>query len=308
MVDLLPREIPQDVYTGVADSLRHRMAERAAGRWNGPPGGKGTAEPSAESLDSEAAAAIHSARELAERIVKMGWIDRKLVKQTVMTSVYGVTQVGAREQIASRLRERGAEDVDADGYFRLAHFLALETLDSIGDTFNAARDIMAWLADCATLIAKSGGPVSWTTPLGLPILQPYRALPPRFQVKTMVQKVTLVGESDHLPVSVARQRSAFPPNYVHSIDSTHMLMTANDCARRGIRYQSVHDSFWTHAATVDAMNISLREQFCRLHARPLLEELRDELAARNPGILVPHPPEAGDLDLELIKSSPYFFD
>jgi len=30
------------------------------------------------------------------------------VKQTVMTSVYGVTYVGAREQIKKRLKERGA--------------------------------------------------------------------------------------------------------------------------------------------------------------------------------------------------------
>lgn len=34
-------------------------------------------------------------------------IDRKLVKQTVMTSVYGVTYVGAREQIKRRLEEKG---------------------------------------------------------------------------------------------------------------------------------------------------------------------------------------------------------
>ena len=34
-------------------------------------------------------------------------VDRKLVKQTVMTSVYGVTYVGAREQIKRRLEERG---------------------------------------------------------------------------------------------------------------------------------------------------------------------------------------------------------
>ena len=36
-----------------------------------------------------------------------GTVDRKLVKQTVMTSVYGVTFIGARLQIASRLEERG---------------------------------------------------------------------------------------------------------------------------------------------------------------------------------------------------------
>ena len=34
-------------------------------------------------------------------------INRKLVKQTVMTSVYGVTFVGARMQIFNRLKERG---------------------------------------------------------------------------------------------------------------------------------------------------------------------------------------------------------
>lgn len=37
-------------------------------------------------------------------------VDRKLVKQTVMTSVYGVTFVGARAQVGNRLRERGFED------------------------------------------------------------------------------------------------------------------------------------------------------------------------------------------------------
>lgn len=34
-------------------------------------------------------------------------VNRKLVKQTVMTSVYGVTFVGAREQIKRRLQEKG---------------------------------------------------------------------------------------------------------------------------------------------------------------------------------------------------------
>ena len=46
-------------------------------------------------------------------------------------------------------------------------------------------------------------------------------------VKTLIQSVVLVDCSDKLPVSSSRQRSAFPPNFVHSLDSTHMLMTAN---------------------------------------------------------------------------------
>jgi DNA-directed RNA polymerase len=40
-------------------------------------------------------------------LTRSGKVDRKLVKQTVMTSVYGVTQIGARQQIGARLKERG---------------------------------------------------------------------------------------------------------------------------------------------------------------------------------------------------------
>ena len=51
-----------------------------------------------------------------------GAVDRKLVKQTVMTSVYGVTSRGARNQIASRLSERGwrlGKELD-----KIAHYAA----------------------------------------------------------------------------------------------------------------------------------------------------------------------------------------
>ncbi|MCO5558651.1 hypothetical protein L7F22_012237 [Adiantum nelumboides] len=37
----------------------------------------------------------------------LGHVDRKLVKQTVMTSVYGVTFVGARAQILIGSKKRG---------------------------------------------------------------------------------------------------------------------------------------------------------------------------------------------------------
>ena len=48
------------------------------------------------------------------------------------------------------------------------------TLDSMGVLFNSARNIMSWLSECAQIVAKDGNPVQWTTPLGLPVLQPYK--------------------------------------------------------------------------------------------------------------------------------------
>jgi len=55
-------------------------------------------------------------------------------------------------------------------------YLADQTLDAIGEMFVSARAIMGWLADCARVVAADGGPVTWTSPLGLPILQPYQKL------------------------------------------------------------------------------------------------------------------------------------
>jgi DNA-directed RNA polymerase len=52
-------------------------------------------------------------------------------------------------------------------------------------------------------------------------------------VKTVLQSVVLNKYTDSLPVMKARQRSAFPPNYIHSIDSSHMMLTALACAREG---------------------------------------------------------------------------
>ena len=53
---------------------------------------------------------IDQANGVPEAKVLRDNVDRKLVKQTVMTSVYGVTFVGARAQIGNRLSERGWDD------------------------------------------------------------------------------------------------------------------------------------------------------------------------------------------------------
>ena len=39
-----------------------------------------------------------------------------MVKQTVMTSVYGVTYIGARDQIKKRLKERNAIADDGESF------------------------------------------------------------------------------------------------------------------------------------------------------------------------------------------------
>jgi DNA-directed RNA polymerase len=51
-----------------------------------------------------------------------------------------------------------------------------------------------------------------------------------------------------------KQKNAFPPNFIHSLDSSHMMLTSLFCEREGITFVSVHDCFWTHPSSVDIMN------------------------------------------------------
>lgn len=300
-VNLLPSDRPQDVYTGVLDLVREKLAVDAA---------------RTEFADERQEEDAWLASSLA------GVINRKVVKQTVMTSVYGVTFVGARKQIQNRLEDLMDEGQPLEQFpeekvyrcvaawlcgahpvtgvpptcprcFRVrahwplplrsaprsaAAYLARLTLSSLGQLFSGATAIMKWLGDCSTLVAQQGQPMSWVTPLGLPVVQPYRR-PRTLSAKSQLQSISLSSTKEALPVNVARQRSAFPPNYVHSLDSTHMLLTAIDCRELGLSFAAVHDSYWTHAATIEDMNASLRRQFVALHSQPLLEEVGPVAAA-----------------------------
>eukprot|EP00300_Choanocystis_sp_HF-7_P010152 c16814_g1_i2.p1 GENE.c16814_g1_i2~~c16814_g1_i2.p1 ORF type:complete len:1001 (+),score=178.98 c16814_g1_i2:424-3003(+) len=191
-------------------------------------------------------------------LLLMGKVDRKVVKQTVMTSVYGVTFVGARDQIMARLSER--ELVPEDKLYECAAYLTRHTLAGLSDLFYAAFNIMQWLAGCAQAIAKqTGQPTSWTTPLNLRVVQPYHRKS-AYSIRTIVQNVSLTlkdstrRDGRDNPVAVGQQKTAFPPNFVHSLDATHMMMTALECEKLGLTFAAVHDSYWTHPGDVDTMN------------------------------------------------------
>ena len=334
-VNLTPsaEDKPQDVYSQVLRLVQARMAADAAGVPLPPsPGAAATAVPAAAPdahvypslsaaytalqattpADLDARVGINaSVRRLAAQFL-LGSVDRKVVKQTVMTSVYGVTFIGARQQILNRLKEKFATsplpvDELENTLFLAASYLARTTLDSLGDLFNAADAIKGWLAEVARLVAHAEQPMSWITPLGLPVVQPYRR-ERSMMVKTILQDVVIADSSESMPVSAARQRSAFPPNFVHSLDSTHMMMTALDMRARGLTFAAVHDSYWTHAGDVDVMSASLRDQFVSLYSLPLLENFRASLVQRFPGIAMPDLPPRGSLHLADVRKSRYFFN
>ncbi|XP_035269170.1 DNA-directed RNA polymerase, mitochondrial [Anguilla anguilla] len=237
-VNLMPCDVPQDVYSGVAQQVEEFRARDAQ-------------------------------RGLKIAQVLRGHIKRKVVKQTVMTVVYGVTRYGGRLQIEKRLR-----DIDD---FPQSRFCSYD---------NPTR----------------------TQPNGLSVLL------------NVVSPLSPCRRPD-----TVKQKNAFPPNFIHSLDSTHMMLTALYCYRAGLTFVSVHDCFWTHAVTVDTMNKICREQFVALHSQPIMKDLSTFLlrkyASGMPGTprnkkflehrrllqLLAKVPETGDFDLQKVKESTYFF-
>jgi DNA-directed RNA polymerase len=130
--------------------------------------------------------------------------------------------------------------------------------------------------------------MTWTSPLGFPIVQPYRKSHAS-QVKTYLQTFTIRESSSASPVNPMKQSSAFPPNFVHSLDASHMMLTCLSCHQNGLTFAAVHDSYWTHATDIDTMSELLRDAFIRLHSKNIMERLQEELYSRfgNHRLLVP---------------------
>lgn len=286
-VNLEPGDRPADVYTAVANLVKEGLAED-----------KKAGNPLAEILE--------------------GKITRKTVKQTVMTNVYGVTWTGARDQVRKQLVAAhpdlpNGNDVNP---MMLASYVAQKIFTALSSMFRGAHDIQYWFGECAKrvstcltaeqidrlqgewpeLLAKKKGKglpgkfnvedatqfkstVIWTTPLQMPVVQPYRTIKSR-SVATTMQLVSLQEPHQSHAVSKRKQLQAFPPNFIHSLDATHMLVSALKCDDFGLTFAAVHDSFWTHASDIDTMNGVLRDAFIKIHSEDVIGRLAAEFKAR----------------------------
>ncbi|QPG73327.1 hypothetical protein FOA43_000637 [Brettanomyces nanus] len=257
-VNLIPADKPSDIYTRVSKIVQAGVDEDCKNN-------------------------------VSEAVATQDIITRKLVKQTVMTSVYGVTYVGARAQITKRLKEI---EFDEDEISKCSSYLTDKVFQAIRELFDGAHAIQDWLALAAKRISKSIrldidveddaeflSSVIWTSPLGLPVVQPYRTYKTR-QVHTNLQTLVIHDPYEIKKVDARKQANGFPPNFVHSLDATHMLMSVNRCREHGLSFSSVHDSYWTHACDITLMNKILREEFVKLHKNDLVAKLRNEFMRR----------------------------
>jgi len=314
-VNLIPSNRVEDVYSVVLDIVKERVREDAE---NCPPDLVGQALidacPSTFGTLKPSADGHALAKSVLARIALStdSTLQRKTVKQTVMTICYGVTQIGASDQVHKQLSDLPiAKFLSPAQLAVISSYLSRLVLTSIDTVFSQAMGIKRWFDVVASEMNREKMAISWISPAGVPCRQPYRKQAVT-QIRTPVQKITITNEADYdkAPVSGPKQRMGFPPNFIHSLDASHMMLTAAKCKDAGITFAAVHDSYWTHAADVDIMNRIIREEFLAMYYQPILERLREAIVMSlgSEGHRIPPLPPQGDLDLTCVLKSPYFFD
>lgn len=232
-------------------------------------------------------------------------LNRKLIKQTVMTSVYGVTAYGAKLQIRERIKDFIRHN-EVTEQFRstqdaMAQYVSSQVLDSLKLLFSGAKAIEDWLVENCRRITKSYDwasvskmkktdffdikpyqPMMWTSMSGFPVIQLYKHVKQVNQA-TSLQRVVIDRPHASAAVNLRKQLNAVAPNFIHSLDATHMQMTAVAAHNARLVFAAVHDSFWTHACDVDALATITRETFVLLHTSGVIELVREDLqyTARN---------------------------
>ena len=199
------------------------------------------------------------------------------------------------EKIVEVLKERGQS-------YAGAQKLAKAIDAAIRDLIPGAVEVREFLEDMVREYNKAGKQFRWETPLGMPILNCY--LDPDIRTITTVidgnrhETNWVVGDTDRIQPRKAVQ--GVSPNFVHSIDATHLHMVALAAKAEAIEVACVHDCFATIAPLAIRLNQIIREQFVLVHKHNWLEAVLDR-ARRDPllkNMKLPTLPKMGDIMIQ----------
>lgn len=235
-------------------------------------------------------------------------LPRKLAKKPVMTLPYGSTQRSCTDSVLDYLADIDDPLFPTGTRMRAATFLTKYLWASIGEVVTSAREAMAWIQDVARIMARANEPLLWVTPTGFPVFQKSNKIKTRRVHTQLGGDISMsIGEfTDEL--DPRKQGNGAAPNYVHSMDASHLLFTILRAKDTGITsFAVIHDSFGTYACDTEALRGTIQQAFVDLYAdwEPLRSFLEQQ--SERTGVHLPEPPVIGDFDIRGVLSSPYFF-
>lgn len=272
--NLVPASKPQDIYQRVADVCIKKLLE----------------------IDST----------LSNQLLE--FISRKLTKKPVMTLPYGSTKQSCREHSEDYLNEQEQVYWAGRDIYHAATFVSNHIWESIGEVVIAARAAMAWLRKAASVLSKENEAIVWYTPSGFKVYQgsmKYDSL----VVKTQLcgRLMLRIAEPTH-KIDSYRQANGVAPNFVHSMDAAHLCLAVIEGTAQGLQnWAVVHDSYGTYASDTPVLAKAIRSSFWAMYTdHDVLAEWKAAQEKRT-GLNLNPIPEKGDLDINQVLDSKYFF-
>lgn len=298
-VNLAPGDKPNDIYQTVANKVNDVLRQDAQ---------TGTGD----TTDEQTQQIRYGTKTLAQGWLSFG-VTRKVTKRPVMTLAYGAKQFGFRDQILEDtiVSHIGEGLFTSDNANQYAGYMAKLIWDAVQTTVIKAVQGMEWLQKVARMVTKNGEVIQWTTPMGFIVQQPYMV----YQVKTFKMRflhiikrfydAEMTGDVDK-----RKQSQAIAPNFIHSMDASHLQLTVNRAAEAKIsNFAMIHDSYGTSLAKAGLLFRLIRECFVEMYlTHDVLTAFERDIS---PFIMdkqkLPPQPTKGAFDIDQIKESLYAF-
>jgi DNA-directed RNA polymerase len=325
-VCLSDSEVPQDIYQNTADKVLEYLQKTVASEKRSGRGykiGNNGWEPCGKFDVS-----------MAKAWLEFG-VCRKLTKKPTMVLPYGGTKIACRDQVADYINEiqegrkqesadyvnplgtvevpEDAEGIAADPIKYASAFLTNYVWAALDEVVVASRKAMTFLQEIAAVInTEDPGVISWTTPTGFKVMTDIRDTKDTL-IKTFLDgQIRLSFKEELEAFDKYKMKSSLAPNFVHSIDSSHLQMAVCSGFDAGIRdFAVVHDSFAVHAGNCELFDRIIRATFRELHRDSLLVDFWRQQVKQRPHLKdkFPNPADVkrGDFDLDQVLTSTHFF-
>lgn len=249
--------------------------------------------PSEHPQDAYKVVAEHAKPKLPSHLAAL--LDRKVTKRTVMTIPYNATQHSNRAYIREALKEKGAEFTPDE-----LTLIVDAVRKAMYEVVPGPMRVMDWIKKEVGAAFKRGADhLTWQTPSGFVVKQNRRKYKHK-RVELEILGTCKIKLQDHPEgPDVLGHKSSTAPNLIHSLDASilHQAFLKFDAP-----FTVIHDSVLCRATDMGVLNRVVRETYCEIfsESNPLVD-FAEAIGAET------EPPIIGDLDLESVLESTYFF-
>ena len=338
-VNLLPLDTPADIYGQVAERVKERLHELVndTSKFGADRNYRGE-QIIAPKVSTLAQAWLQFG--VDRKIVKRPVMTLPYGSRRYSHRRYIEAEIIKRRDKGAPLPEDWTNLNDKNPLQTPSYFLANITLPAIHEIVRSARDVMAWLQTTTRIVSNLTKevwnekeqrmeieplnlPLMWTTPVGFKVQQAYpdtRSKRVKSKMGENIIKLHIKENNykfDHqgnstLVINPHEQILGVSPNYVHSMDGAALMKCVALAKNHQLyNFQVIHDAFATYACDTPKLIQCIKQSFIEIYKVDRLAELREEIInsihKAEDRAKIPPLPEKGNLKIEEIWDSDFFF-